>query len=128
MQIGFELILSMTLFHKYTMEKMTIDKIIKREYNEDSSEFKTLCENYKDAIGFERTEGNKDEFDKELMKELVKVSEDSEKETIENITEVIKQCYYKDTTAVINFAGYIINPKDFCAVRVNEFRYNITKK
>lgn len=50
------------------------------------------------------------------------------RETIERINAVIKKCYLEDANAVVEFGGYIINPKQFCAVEIGEYKTNISKE
>ena len=127
MQISFKLTMSMTLYHANTMKELRIDKEIEQCYDEDSREYKELCKEYADVIGFAR-EFDKDEFDKELLKELAKQAEQLEIETVKQIEDAVKQCYLQGTTAYILFGGYMINPKEFCAIRVEEFGVQISKK
>lgn len=126
MKLGFRLEASMTLFHKQTMKELNVKQTIAKEYDEDSQEYKELVIMYNDTIGFER-EMDEKEYDKQL---IVLLSEDAKKnikESIQTIEEVIKTCYYKDVPAYVEFAGYIINPKDFCAVKVNGIDFHATK-
>lgn len=127
MNVSFKITMSMTLYHAQTMKEMRIDKVIEQSYNEDSQEYKQLCDMYQNKVGFER-EHNKDEFDKELLKTLAKEAQQAEKETIEKIEQTIKTCYLKGVSAYISFGGYMINPKDFCAVRIDGFNMQINKK
>lgn len=127
MNVSFKITMSMTLYHAQTMKEMRIDKVIEQSYNEDSQEYKQLCDVYQNKVGFER-EHNKDEFDKELLKTLAKEAQQAEKETIEKIEQTIKTCYLKGVSAYISFGGYMINPKDFCAVRIDGFNMQINKK
>lgn len=117
----------MTLYHANTMKELRIDKEIEQSYDEDSQEYKELCEVYKGIVGFAR-ELDKDEFDKELLKELAKQAEQLEMETIEKIENTVKQCYLHGTTAYILFGGCMINPKDFCAIRIDGFHTQFSKK
>lgn len=117
----------MTLYHANTMKELRIDKEIEQSYNENSQEYKELCEVYKEIVGFAR-ELDKDEFDKELLKELAKQAEQLEMETIEKIENTVKQCYLNGTTAYILFGGYMINPKEFCAIRIGGFHAQFSKK
>ena len=119
--------MSMTLYHANTMKELRIDKEIEQSYNEDSQEYKELCEVYKEIVGFAR-ELDKDEFDKELLKELAKQAEQLEMETVEQIENTVKQCYLQGTTAYILFGGYMINPKEFCAIRIGGFHAQFSKK
>ena len=127
MQISFKLTMSMTLYHANTMKELRIDKEIEQSYDEDSQEYKDLCKEYMDIIGFTR-ELDKDEFDKELLKELAKQAEQLEMETIKQIENTVKQCYLQGTTAYIMFGGYMINPKEFCAIRIGGFNAYFRKK
>ena len=127
MQISFKLTMSMTLYHANTMKELRIDKVIEQSYNEDSQEYKELCKEYTEVIGFER-ELDKDEFDKELLKELAKQAEQFEMETVKQIENVVKQCYLQGKTAYITFGGYMINPKEFCAIRIDGFHTQFNKK
>lgn len=127
MQISFKLKMSMTLYHANTMKELCIDKEIEQSYDEDSVEYKELCKEYTNIIGFER-ELDKDEFDKELLKELAKQAEQLEMETVKKIEDTVKQCYLQGTTAYIMFGGYMINPKEFCAIRIGGFNAYFRKK
>lgn len=126
MRIEFELKMGMVLYHKTTMKEFCIDNTVKEVYNEDSQEYKQLCEEYKEIIGFER-DSDKDSFDKELMNELMRLQKDIYVETIKQISDVVKKCYSENCTGYIDFAGYIINPNDFCAMSVKEFSYKFKK-
>lgn len=117
----------MTLFHGQTMKEMHIDQSIEKCYNEESEEYQSLCEEYRNVVGFEREE-NEDEFDKQLMLILAEKAKDSHKETVRAIEETVKNCYYRGTTAYILFGGYMINPKDFCAIRMDGLDIQINKK
>lgn len=127
MTVSFKLMMGMTLFHAQTMKELRIDKVIEQSYNEDSQEYKELCKEYTQVIGFAR-ELDEDKFDKELLSELSKQAEQLEKERIEQIEDVVKNCYLRGVTAYITFGGYMINPKDFCAIRIDGFRVQFSKK
>ena len=127
MTVSFKLKMGMTLFHAQTMKELRIDKVIEQSYNEDSQEYKELCKEYTQVIGFAR-ELDKTEFDKELMKELAREAKELQKETIEQIEQVVKNCYYKGTTAYISFGEYMINPKEFCVIRLDGFDIQFNKK
>ena len=126
MKLGFRLEASMTLFHKQTMKELNVKQIIEKEYDDNSQEFESLVTMYNDVIGFERKMDEK-EYDKQLVILLSEDAKKNIKESIQTIEEVIKTCYYKDVPAYVEFAGYIINPKDFCAVKVNGIDFHATK-
>lgn len=117
----------MVLYHAQTMKEMRIDKVIEQSYNEDSQEYKMLCDVYKEIIGFER-EHDKDEFDKELLKTLAKEAEQAEKETIAQIEQTIKTCYLKGASAYVSFGGYMINPKDFLCSSHRWIQHTVQQK
>lgn len=127
MTVSFKLTIGMTLFHAQTMKELRIDKVIEQSYNEDSQEYKVLCNEYTQVIGFAR-ELDKTEFDKELMKELAREAKEVQKETIEQIENVVKQCYLEGKNAYISFGGYMINPKEFCAISLDGFDIQFNKK
>jgi hypothetical protein len=119
----------MNLYHKDTLEKLTIDRVIHGEYNEESEEYKLICNKYETKFGFMRDE-DKTSFDEMLLTELVKQAKQTMKDSVNEIVQVIKRCYLEDekVTAVIEFGGYIINPKQFCAVEIGEYKTNISKE
>ena len=119
--------MSMTLYHANTMKELCIDKEIEQSYDEDSQEYKDLCKEYTEVIGFER-ELDKDVFDKKLLEELVKQAKQLEMETVKQIENTVKQCYFHGTTAYVTFGGYMINPKEFCAIRIGGFHVQFSKK
>ena len=119
----------MELLHKLTMQKLVINEDIERVYDEDSEEYTELCNEYCNLIGFSREE-DKDRFDKELMLLLAKNSKQGSEEKIKTIIDVTKRSfmYGKKVCSVIMFGGYIINPKDFCAIKVGKIDVSINKK
>lgn len=117
----------MCFYHKDTLEKLVIDREIGGEYNEESEEYKLICMDYEVMFGFKRDE-DKASFDEMLLTELVKRAKQKMRETIERINAVIKKCYLEDANAVVEFGGYIINPKQFCAVEISEYKTNISKE
>ena len=127
MVLKYKVTCKMNLYHKDTLEKLTIDREIGGEYNEESDEYKLICIEYEKKFGFMRNE-DKASFDEMLLTELVKIAKQTMRETIERISTVIKKCYLEDANAVIEFGGYIINPKQFCAVEIGEYKTSISKE
>lgn len=129
MQVSFKVSLSMELLHKMTMQKLVINEDIERVYDEDSEEYTELCNEYCNLIGFSREE-DKNRFDKELMMLLAKNSKQASEEKIKTIIDVTKRTfmYKEEVYSVIMFGGYIINPKDFCAIKVGKIDVSINKK
>lgn len=127
MELKCEIDMTVTLYHKQTMKELDIDEHIEKVYNEESEEYRVICDEYKSVIGFERN-SDKQDFDKKLLEFLV---DDLKRETIKrinSITDVIKKCYLAQHTAFIEFGTYIINPNDFCAINIKKFNTNISKK
>lgn len=127
MVLKYKVTCKMNLYQKDTLEKLTIDRVVHGEYNEESEEYKLICMDYEVMFGFKRDE-DKASFDEMLLTELVKRAKQKMRETIERISAVIKKCYLEDANAVIEFGGYIINPKQFCAVEIGEYKTNISKE
>lgn len=127
MVLKYKVTCKMNLYHKDTLEKLTIDRVVHGEYNEESEEYKLICSEYETEFGFMRNE-DKESFDEMLLTELVKQTKQVVKESVNNIVNVIKQCYLEGVNAYIEFGGYIINPKQFCAVEIGEYKTNISKE
>jgi hypothetical protein len=129
MVLKYKVTCKMNLYHKDTLEKLTIDRTVHGEYNEESEEYKLICSKYETKFGFMRDE-DKTSFDEMLLTELVKQAKQTMKDSVNEIVQVIKRCYLEDekVTAVIEFGGYIINPKQFCAVEIGEYKTNISKE
>lgn len=127
MKISLKVKMSMTLFHAQTMRELRIDKVVGQSYNEEDEGYKQMCNMYRDVIGFDRAK-DADKFDEMLMKELANEAQEIEKETIQTIENTIKNCYLKNTSGFVSFGGYLINPKEFCAVRLDGFSMEFSKK
>ena len=127
MVLKYKVTCKMNLYHKDTLEKLTIDRVVNGEYNEESEEYKLICSEYETKFGFMRDE-DKASFDEMLLTDLVKQAKQVVKDSVSNIANVIKQCYLEDANAYIEFGGYIINPKQFCAVEIGEYKTNISKE
>lgn len=127
MELKCEIDMTITLYHKQTMKELDIDEHIEKVYNEESEEYKSICDEYRSVIGFER-ESDKKDFDKKLLECLI---DDLKRETtnkINSITDVIKKCFLGGYNGCVEFGTYIINPNDFCAINVKRFKTNISKK
>jgi hypothetical protein len=116
----------MSLFHRETMKELNIDKTISIEFDEYSEEYKELCATWKNVIGFER-ESDKDKFDKALMILMNEETKTQQKNIINNIEDVIRKVYKDGASGYVEFGGYIINPADFCAIRINEIKAKFFK-
>lgn len=127
MQIKLVVDISAVLYHKQTMKEFVIDNSIIKVYNEEDEEFKELCDSYENVIGFAREE-NKEKFD-EILAEQVSMDVKAEwKERLDKITEAFKLTYVKHIKgAYVELVGYLINPEDFCAFRVDRFDIRVIK-
>lgn len=126
MKIKIELGMRMDLYHKQTMQLLKIDTKIVQEHDADSEAYKTACEHYREAIGYDR-EGNENKYDAEVARLLSEETKETLLDSIKTITDVVKQCYRKGCSGYIEFGGYVLNPKDFCAVRPYPIDVKITK-
>lgn len=112
----------MVLYNKNNMEPLNIEKKIKQEWNEESDEYRALCKRYRDIIGFERGETvqDKDRYDKELLRLSARDIKQNMLDTVNIIEDVIRKCYAEKTGAFVEYGGHIINPAEFCAVKIIE--------
>lgn len=127
MQIVIELNMRMVAYHKTTMQKLTIDKNIRQSYNEDSEEYKTICENYEQISGMKREE-NKDAFDKELVNYITTECGKQNKESVAKIMSVYKESILENKNAWIEFEGCVLNANDFCAIKLDGFSIKASKQ
>ena len=130
MQIKISADVCVTFYHKQTMKELVIDKIIWQEYNEDSEEYLNLCREHENDIGFPREE-NKEKFDKLFSEWLCSKVKEEWDNRISDITEVMRKTfldgYNNNITGCIDLCGYLLNPKDFCAFRVDRFNIRASK-
>ena len=129
MNITITVDVNVTFYHKLTMEKIVIDKIIKEKYNEDSEEYLNLCRAYESELGFEREE-NKEKFDKAVSELLCKRLEGEWSDRLSKITDVVRTSFLDSSdhvTGCVELCGCILNPKDFCAMSVNRFGIRASK-
>ena len=126
MKIRAELELSLTLLHKQTMQKLQLHRKICNEWDENSEEYQALCRQFEKEVGFAGTY-DKDGFDKRIIQIASEEAKKSLKETVENIEHVFRTCFSENVNGYVEFAGYIINPSDFCAVQVEEIRSRFQK-
>lgn len=115
----------MELYHKLTMEKLVIDNSIERCYDEQNADYQQLCKEYSEESGMDR-EDNPNEFDKAIFGILAERAAERERETIGAINDVVRSCFSSDNVlGCVSFGGYIINPKDFCAVSIKDFSIRV---
>lgn len=127
MNIVIEVKLKMVAYHKLTMQKLNIDKVIKKEYNEDSEEYKTLVEKYEPLIGMKREE-NESVFDTKLAESVGKDAGEELIASVENIMNVFKKTTESDKTkGWIEFSGCVLNAKDFCAIQIDDYKVRVSK-
>ena len=126
MNIVIEVKLKMVAYHKLTMQKLNIDKVIRREYNEDSEEYKTLVEMYEPVFNMKREE-NKGDFDAKLAESIGKDAGEQLIESVEKIAKVYKETILNDKNGWIEFGGCVLNAKDFCALQVEDYKVRVSK-
>ena len=107
--------------------KLVVDNSIKQEYNEDSPEYKELCNTWRNTIGFDRDE-NEDRFDRQLLMLLSEQAKQELGERVDKIVSTFKLVWlHPKTPAHVEFGGYLLNPKDFSAIRISEIKTDISK-
>ena len=77
------------LYQKETLNKFVIKKEIEAIYSEESEEYKSLVEDYKSEIGFDREE-DADKFDKMLLTILQEQIKVELRNSINQISKVFK--------------------------------------
>lgn len=127
MNIVIEVKLKMVAYHKLTMQKLNIDKVIRKEYNEDSEEYKTLVEMYEPILDMKREE-NKSAFDIKLTEEVGRNAGEELIASVGNIIDVFKKTTENDkTNGWIEFSGCVLNAKDFCAIQIDDYKVRVSK-
>ena len=108
------------------MQKLNIDKVIRREYNENSEEYKTLVEMYEPVFNMKREE-NKDDFDAKLAESIGKDAGEQLIESVEKIAKVYKETILNDKNGWIEFGGCVFSAKDFCALQIDDYKVRVSK-
>lgn len=133
MNITITVDVKVTFYHKHTMKELVIDRSITKEYNEESEEYLNLCRERESDIGFLRAE-NKTKFDEILSSMLCNEAKEEWDERLNRIIELVRTVYKDDyltkryVTGYIELFGYVINPRDFCAVSVDRFDIKAIKR
>lgn len=127
MKISYEVFVKITLYKKYTDGVVDIDNKIAGEVDEKSEEFKALCMEYENIIGFMR-EDDPGEFDKKLAMIMSEKLKGSMLEKIEEIKSVFKGCMQPKVTGTCEIFGTAFNPADFCAFKVHAIETRCNKK
>lgn len=127
MKIKLEVRAKMVAYHKLTMKELVVDNVVKQEYDENSSEFEMLCKEYEQEIGYRR-EIDSEEFDKKLVELCIRDAKESQKETVNTIFDIVKQCYRDNKSAYVMLSGMVLNPQDFCAIQIKDLTYNVVKE
>jgi hypothetical protein len=128
MKLRLEIEYGIDLLHKSSGKEVNIDKTISIEYDEYSSEYKTLCKEYEDKIGFSR-ESNPDEFDKKMLLALSDDIKPKKSEMVDPLVEVVRSVYSQaGTHGYIEYGGYVINVEDFSYIHFRELDIRISKK
>lgn len=127
MKLKVECKLTGTFVQRKSGVKLLVDNVVSKEYNEDSPEYEELCELWRNTIGFDR-EIDKDNFDKKLLTLIAEQAKQTLKTSVEKIVETFKYVWLNPrTTSFVEFGGYLLNPKDFSAIRISEIKTDISK-
>lgn len=127
MKLKIECKLTGTFVQRKSGEKLVVDNVVSKEYNEDSPEYEELCELWRNTIGFDR-EVDEDSFDKQLLTLIAEQAKQTLKISVEKIVKTFK-CVWIDsrTKSFVEFGGYLLNPKDFSAIQISEIKTDISK-
>lgn len=124
MKLGFEVHMPSTFMHT-SGQFLCIDKLFVQEYNENSDEYKDLCKQYEEGIGFSRKQ-NKEQFDKQLMSILLNQTVQEFMRARDSIIDGFrKKCSTPDMTGFIDYNGWTLDIKDFSAVNFGEIKTKI---
>lgn len=123
--VNFEL----TGYLKSSGVEVDFSQRVEKAFDENSEEFENIVKEYENHSGNVRSDAmNNDDYDKSMMKWLTKQWENDIMDSIEKISEVFKQVFLgKKECAYVEYGGYILNPKDFCAVKIGQPKFHCTK-
>lgn len=118
-------------YNKNNNEPLKVCREIEKTWDEDSTEYMELVKAYEEETKTKRgtTRKEQDEFDKKFLLYLTETSKESMGVDINKIINIVKQCFLGNCSgAVVEYGGYIINPADFCAVKIEEPTIRINKE
>ena len=109
-------------------KQVVLSDNITKEFDEFSEEYKVLCDEYKNLVGFEREE-NKDEFDKKLLMVLVAEIKLEKQKALDNILEVVNKIYQSPQKydGYVQIQGATIRVKDFSYFRIKNLTQEFIK-
>lgn len=125
-----KVVLSASFIHKRTGSTFDIDKVIEKEYNEDSEEFKELILAYEgeNQIQITRDDSkNKDEYDKLFLEWIADLSKESCSAIVKNISDIFKEHCKTEASGFIEFGGWILKVQDFSGVLIKDLQVKISK-
>lgn len=128
MKLKVEVIFSMVLYHRKTLNSFSIDKTLKQEFDENSEEYKHIVFDYEKLTGTKRTKENADDFDSDLLTYIAEEFKNNQKEQIDKITNTVYNAYAEGTHCAVSFGGYIIDAAEFCAIKINDFSARVSKQ
>lgn len=128
MKLKIEVTFSMVLYHRKTLNSFAIDRTIKKEYDENSEEYKQLISNYEELTGTKRTKENADDFDSDLLTYTIEGVKNTQKEQIDKIMDIVYNSYAEGKHCAMSFGGYIVDAAEFCAIKINDFSARISKQ
>lgn len=128
MKLKVEVIFSMVLYHRKTLNSFSIDKTLKQEFDENSEEYKHIVFDYEKLTGTKRTKENADDFDSDLLTYIAEEFKNNQKEQIDKITNTVYNAYAEGKHCAVSFGGYIIDAAEFCAIKINDFSARVSKQ
>lgn len=112
-----------------TGKQVILSDSITKEFDEFSEEYKMLCDEYKNLVGFEREE-NKDEFDKKLLMIIIAEIKLEKQKAFDKILEVVNKIYQNPQKydGYVQIQGAVIRVKDFSYFRIKKFDTRVYKR
>lgn len=109
-------------------KEIVSQNVIEQSIDENSDEYKKLCEEKETEFGFKRSD-DVEKFDKKIMEQISdeckKVSEKRFNEIIETFKTSILN---KHVSAYVNVGKVVIDLNDVAAIEANDFRVRIIKE
>lgn len=129
MKLTVQVEMKMVLYNKNNMEPLIVENKIEQSWEEGSTEYKAVCEKYEGEIGKRTgTQKDLDQYDKKMLLLLSEEIKENMLESARVVLDVIKKSFTKQYDAYVEYAGYIINPTEFCACKVMPPRVRVVKE
>lgn len=126
MKLVCEVNTEIVLYHKMTLKEHVINKRIRQEFDENKKEYRNVCREYENKVGWKREE-NPDEFDREILKLISQKMGEAEQAFINKVMNTVRECYLAGKSGYIEVMGHIINIQDFSDICVKDYTIKLSK-